>query len=811
MASTYTTSLNLELQASGENSGTWGTKTNTNISLLETAICGGSSSSLAITATSQSLTASDGSADQSRRAVLKLTGTLTGNTTLSSEAVEKIYWIDNQATMSTYTLTFKPAGGSGVSLASGRKHLIFQDGSTAFDPLADYGPINSSALVSGGNMTIGSGTDGTDYTLTFDGHAGDGVITWMEDEDQFKFSDDVMIVDNEKLILGTDSNITITYDESTNDALEIAANVEGAALPIVLKADQGDDAGDEWKINVADGGTITFGNDANSAGTYVTHVTMTPNSTVASSTVTFAGNVSVANTLIPDSVGGADIGSTSAEWGDVYIADDKKIKFGNAQDVTIEYDEDGTDTLLISGDATFADDKKLYFGTGKDAYIEYDEDGTDTWDFSPPAGGMKILDDKKLVFGTGSDVTLEYDEDGTDTLLISGDSTIIDDKKLYFGTGKDAYIEYDEDGNDTWVFSPPTGGLQILDDKKLVFGDGSDISIEYDEDGEDRLRIEGAPVVVSGGEGEAGDLHLYADQGDDAGDEWKISCADGGTLTLGNDLNSAGTYVTHFTITPNATVASSTVTLGGSLNITTVAAAGSDTDKFLVLDGSGNVDYRTGTQVLSDIGGGTGSVALTGSTDNTIATVTGSNAIAGEANFTFDATDALIAGAGKLQLRDSALFINSSTDGQLDIDADTELEITAPTVDIDASSGVDISTDLTICDDLLFGSSGAVINFNSGDVTLTHGSNLLTLDGGALDLDGEKLILDANANTSITADTDDQIDIEIAGADDFQFTANTFTILSGSTIAIAAGGAITNAGSMAPDISSTGKAMVLGF
>ena len=740
MASTYTTSLNLELQASGENSGTWGTKTNTNISLLETAICGGSSSSLAITATSQSLTASDGSADQSRRAVLKLTGTLTGNTTLSSEAVEKIYWIDNQATMSTYTLTFKPAGGSGVSLASGRKHLIFQDGSTAFDPLADYGPINSSALVSGGNMTIGSGTDGTDYTLTFDGHAGDGVITWMEDEDQFKISDDVMIVDNEKLILGTDSNITITYDESTNDALEIAANVEGAALPIVLKADQGDDAGDEWKINVADGGTITFGNDANSAGTYVTHVTMTPNSTVASSTVTFAGNVSVANTLIPDSVGGADIGSTSAEWGDVYIADDKKIKFGNAQDVTIEYDEDDTDTLLISGDATFAD----------------------------------------------------Y-------------------KKLYFGTGKDAYIEYDEDGNDTWVFSPPTGGLQILDDKKLVFGDGSDISIEYDEDGEDRLRIEGAPVVVSGGEGEAGDLHLYADQGDDAGDEWKISCADGGTLTLGNDLNSAGTYVTHFTITPNATVASSTVTLGGSLNITTVAAAGSDTDKFLVLDGSGNVDYRTGTQVLSDIGGGTGSVALTGSTDNTIATVTGSNAIAGEANFTFDATDALIAGAGKLQLRDSALFINSSTDGQLDIDADTELEITAPTVDIDASSGVDISTDLTIGDDLLFGSSGAVINFNSGDVTLTHGSNLLTLDGGALDLDGEKLILDANANTSITADTDDQIDIEIAGADDFQFTANTFTILSGSTIAIAAGGAITNAGSMAPDISSTGKAMVLGF
>ena len=220
---------------------------------------------------------------------------------------------------------------------------------------------------------------------------------------------------------------------------------------------------------------------------------------------------------------------------------------------------------------------------------------------------------------------------------------ILDDKKLYFGTGGDAYIEYDEDGNDTWVFSPPAGGLQILDDKKLVFGDGSDVSIEYDEDGEDRLRIEGAPVVISGGEGEAGDLHLYADQGDDAGDEWKISVADGGTLTFGNDLNSAGTYVTHATITPNATVADSTVTLGGSLNITTVAAAGTDTDKFLVLDGSGNVDYRTGTQVLSDIGGVSSAPTLTGSTDNTVVTVTGSNAIAGEANFTYDGADGALA------------------------------------------------------------------------------------------------------------------------------------------------------------------------
>jgi hypothetical protein len=66
--------------------------------------------------------------------------------------------------------------------------------------------------------------------------------------------------------------------------------------------------------------------------------------------------------------------------------------------------------------------------------------------------------------------------------------------------------------------------------------------------------------------------------------------------------------------------------------------------------------------------------------------------------------------------------------------------------------------------------------------------------GAKLDLNGTELILDADADTSITADTDDTIDIRIAGADDFQFTPNTFTALSGSDIAIASGATITNSG-----------------
>ena len=63
-------------------------------------------------------------------------------------------------------------------------------------------------------------------------------------------------------------------------------------------------------------------------------------------------DLTIGTALLPDASGGADIGSTSAEFGDVFIADDKAIKFGNDQDATIEYDEDGDDQLKIGGAVT---------------------------------------------------------------------------------------------------------------------------------------------------------------------------------------------------------------------------------------------------------------------------------------------------------------------------------------------------------------------------------------------------------------------------------------------------------------------------
>ena len=89
-------------------------------------------------------------------------------------------------------------------------------------------------------------------------------------------------------------------------------------------------------------------------------------------------------------------------------------------------------------------------------------------------------------------------------------------------------------------------------------------------------------------------------------------------------------------------------------------------------------------------------------------------------------------------------------------------------------------------------------------VLATNASSITTAD-----LNGSEFVLDADGDTTLHADTDDQIDIKIAGADDFRFTANNFNVLSGSTLTIDSGATITNSGTASGFGLSTGKAIVL--
>jgi len=157
MASTFSSALNLELQASGENSGNWGNITNSNLQKVESAIKG--FVTVAIASTSDSLDTSDGgTTDEQSNAIIKLTGTLTGNTTMQSEAVETWYIVDNATTMGTHSLSFKPAGGTGTDLVAGSKHILYSDGSEMFDVLKDAGDIKANGtLTVNGNTEIDGG------------------------------------------------------------------------------------------------------------------------------------------------------------------------------------------------------------------------------------------------------------------------------------------------------------------------------------------------------------------------------------------------------------------------------------------------------------------------------------------------------------------------------------------------------------------------------------------------------------------------------------------------------------------------------
>ena len=93
---------------------------------------------------------------------------------------------------------------------------------------------------------------------------------------------------------------------------------EGAALAITLCADEGDDAGDEWKLNVADGGVLTLGNDINSAGTHVTHHNYNTSRNCSYSTAAFAGGVTIAGDL---TISGDDLTMGTNTSGHILVAD----------------------------------------------------------------------------------------------------------------------------------------------------------------------------------------------------------------------------------------------------------------------------------------------------------------------------------------------------------------------------------------------------------------------------------------------------------------------------------------------------------
>jgi len=156
MANTTSTSLKLTVQATGDNSGTWGQITNTNLLILEQAIGGYDAVGITSGAT---LSFSNGTLSNGKNQVLKLTGTISGNVNVTiPDSIEKTYIVDN-ATTGAHTVTFKTSSGSGVTWASTDKgtKIVYSDGTNVVDTGLTSGiteVVDDTSPQLGGNLDV---------------------------------------------------------------------------------------------------------------------------------------------------------------------------------------------------------------------------------------------------------------------------------------------------------------------------------------------------------------------------------------------------------------------------------------------------------------------------------------------------------------------------------------------------------------------------------------------------------------------------------------------------------------------------------
>ena len=313
---------------------------------------------------------------------------------------------------------------------------------------AEGGPITK---LLGNTLTFGAGTSGTDITITFDGETTDGVLKWMEDEDYFEFSDDILVASTEKLQF---RDTAIYINSSTDGQLDLVADTEIqiAATTIDINGNVdisgtltiGSAGISEAELEVLDGLTVSttevniLDGDTSATSTTVAdadRVVMNDNGTMVQVAVTDLAayfddeitampnltSVGTLTTLTVDNViiNGTTIGHTSdtdlmtLTSGVVTVAGELDA---TTLDISGNADIDGTTNLdavdidgvvQIDGATTFGvDDTGVdvkFFGATSGAYLLWDESA----DKLLTAGGavIDIVKDKLLIGGTAVTTT----------------------------------------------------------------------------------------------------------------------------------------------------------------------------------------------------------------------------------------------------------------------------------------------------------------------------------------------------------------------------------------------------------------------
>jgi len=273
MASSYTP-LGVELMVTGENAGTWGTKTNNNLSLFEQLTGGFSSLSIAGGAGTQALTIADGATTGTAQfRMIEFTGSITGNRIITIPLDVENYYILKNSTSGAYTVQFKYASGSGdtftFATTNKKTAIVFATANDGTNPdiievQTGGDVVDDTSPQLGGNLDVNGfdivSTSNADIDLVPNGT---GDVTLQADTVKVGDSNaDATITTNGtgNLTLntnsGTDSGV-ITIVDAANGNITITPNGSGNIVLDGLTFPNADGSADNF-LKTNGSGTLSF-------------------------------------------------------------------------------------------------------------------------------------------------------------------------------------------------------------------------------------------------------------------------------------------------------------------------------------------------------------------------------------------------------------------------------------------------------------------------------------------------------------------------------------------------------------------------
>ena len=412
MASSFS-DLGIELMATGENAGTWGTKTNTNLQIVEKAI-GGYVEKAITSGGTTALTITDGDATEStsvaRHAVIKLTGTISGNSIVTvPDSIEKVYIVTN-GTSGAYTVQFKTASGTGITFGVSEKttRLVYSDGTNIVD--AGFG---GSLDIEGRELVLDA--DG-DTTLTAD--TDDQIDIKIAGADDFQFTANTFTAQSGSSIVVPDGGLTFgsTAITSTAAELNILDGVTSTAAELNILDGVTSTAAE---LNVLDGITAVVGElNALDLGSTAVGTAIASKAVILDSNKDYTGirNLTLTGDL---TVGGDDITMGTNTAGNILVADGtnfNSVAVGGLSEISTVADDD----VFLAVDTSGGGLKKIARSAVVSGLATSSAISNLADDSTPQLGGNLDMNGNDIV--TTSNADLELAPNGTGHVTVRGNT-----------------------------------------------------------------------------------------------------------------------------------------------------------------------------------------------------------------------------------------------------------------------------------------------------------------------------------------------------------------------------------------------------